>query len=522
MKKYFVPLNIIFAVEVIIVILASLGIIPREAVLALTGLMIFYMIFSPVEDSLYLVVASIPLFVALPISGNFDSMANWRILITVLFLCLFFKRGILSVLLKDEKGRWQLKEKYGCYLAEYLILPFLGIAALSIFVADYKILGVKKLLFLINIFLLFLIIRNLAGRKEVFLNILKAAATGASVVVLGGAVQFIAILFLPLYNFWQFWANSVIGVFYGQGLAKLLSISNTWFAYYVNRPPTLRIFSLFPDSHSSAMFLILATPVFLALAVFFEKERGKKIFFWVMVGLSLFFVIMSGSRGAWLSFIPVFIVALYIFIKKTDRQLNRKIIVTAAIFGILFFASSFYPFVFYKVQSWLGYGSSYDVSFFERAKSISDLDEISNKSRLQIWRASISSLAQHPMLGVGLGNYITVLNEDVSAVKKGASAHNLYLDFAAEIGILGVLILLAIFVEILRTCWLVFGQAEEPYFKIFGLAFGLYFLWALVYSLFDVVLLNDKVFLFFMVATGALYSIRALTEDKRKKAAIIQ
>ena len=521
MKKYIVQLNIIFAVEVAVVILASLGLIPREAVLALTGLMIFYIVFSPVEDSLYLIVASIPLFVALPITDNFDSMANWRILIAVLFLCLFFKQGIPSALAKDEKGRWRLKEKFGHYLAEYLILPFLGIAALSIFAANYKILGVKKLLFLVNIFLLFLIIRNLARKKEGVLNILKAAATGASVVVLGGAVQFIAILFMPLYNFWQFWARNVIDVFYGQGLAKLLSYSNTWFAYYANRPPTLRIFSLFPDSHSSAMFLILAIPVFLALAVFFEKENGKKIFFWVMNGLSLFFIIMSGSRGAWLSFVPVSAVILYIFFKKIERSLAKKIIATAAIFGILFLASSFYPLAYYKFQAWFRGGTEYDFNLFERAKSISDLDEISNKSRLQIWKASVNSLVRHPLLGVGLGNYITVLNEDVSAVKKGVSAHNLYLDFAAEIGILGILVLLAIFVEILRTCWLVFTQAEDSYFKIFGLAFGLYFLWVLVYSLFDVVLLNDKVLLFFIVAAGTLYCIRALIEDERKKRTII-
>ncbi len=94
LKKYFTPLNIIFGLEIIVVALAAAGLIPREAILFWTGLAVFYMIFSPVKDSLWLVIASIPLFAALPISDSFDTMANWRILIAVLFLCLFFKEGI--------------------------------------------------------------------------------------------------------------------------------------------------------------------------------------------------------------------------------------------------------------------------------------------------------------------------------------------------------------------------------------------------------------------------------------------
>ena len=40
-----------------------------------------------------LFILSIPLFVALPISDNFDTMANWRILLVILFLIWFFKNG---------------------------------------------------------------------------------------------------------------------------------------------------------------------------------------------------------------------------------------------------------------------------------------------------------------------------------------------------------------------------------------------------------------------------------------------
>jgi len=170
--------------------MVALGFIPREAILVWTGLAIFYMLFSPAEDSLWLAVASIPLFAALPLSEGFDTMANWRLLIAVLFLCLFFKNGISLYLTKDASGKWRLKESLKHYPVEYLTLGFLLIAALSVGVASFKVLAIKKLLFLVNILLLFLITRNLTRTKEAILRIWQAAAVGSAVVIAVALAQF--------------------------------------------------------------------------------------------------------------------------------------------------------------------------------------------------------------------------------------------------------------------------------------------------------------------------------------------
>jgi len=489
--------------------LASLGIIPREAVLFLTGIMIFYMIFSSVEDSLWLTVASIPLFVALPISDSFDTLASWRIIIAVLFLCLFFKKGISLNLVRSAKGRIRIKENLKHYGLEYIILAFLLVGLLSVSVADYKILAVKKLLFLINIFLLFLIARNIVRSEQSIVRLWRAAAVGGVVVIAIALIQFVAALFAPLFLFWQFWADKVIGVFYGQNLSYLLSYSNTWFAYYASNPPTLRLFSIFPDSHSFAMFCILIIPVFLTLALVVENQRKRRIFYWLMAGLAFLGIALSGSRGAWLSVLPVIAVAFYFYLKKLETAFFKKAILSLVIFAVLFLASIGYPPLLYKFQAWqTGTEASSTFSFFERAKSISDIGEISNKGRLEIWGASLKSVAKHPFLGVGLGNYVTVLEQNISAAKKGASAHNLYLDLTSETGIFGGLLLFVLFANIFYTSWLVFRRAKETHFKFYGLLVGLYFLWIAAYSFFDVVLLNDKVLLMLMVVLAALYNIR--------------
>jgi len=511
LKKYFTSLNVIFALEVIIVVLAAASLIPREAILIWTGLAVFYMIFSSVEDSLWLTVASIPLYAALPLYEGFDTLANWRILVLILFVCLFFKKGISIGLVRDEKGKICFARSLKFYLAEYWFIGFMAVALLSFSVASYKILAIKKFIFLINIFLIFLIARNIAKDKERILKVWQAALTGGIIVIAVSLLQFFIVLFVPLYDFWQRWAVKVISAFYGENLAHLLTYSNTWFAYYQANPPTLRLFSVFPDSHSFAMFSMLLLPIVLTLALYFNNKKRLRLFLIIIAVLSFFGIVMSGSRGAWLSVVPVFLVAFYFYFKKIEKELFGKALRGLFIFVFLFVLSVGYPPMLYQFQAWqVGGNSSSTFNFFERAKSISDLEEMSNKGRLEIWQASLKSLAKHPLLGVGLGNYVVVLDEKVSSVKKGASAHNLYLDFASEIGLFGALFLVGMFVDLLWSSWLVWRHSKEVYFKFFGLLFGLYLIWILGYSFFDVVLLNDKVLLLFLVSAATLYNLRNL------------
>lgn len=532
MKKHLTQLNIIFGLEAIIVLLASIGLIPREAILVWTGLAVFYMVFSPVRDSLWLTVASIPLFAALPLSDGFDTLANWRIIVAVLFIIWLVKElknycssefriggtsrelfGKPIVGLTSRLATLARRIKTAPFL-NVLTAFFLSIAALSIGAADFKTLAVKKLLFLINIFLLFLITRNMTRDKESVLRVWQAAAAGGIAAAGAALAQFIAIMFVPLIDFWQFWAHRVIDFFYGQNLAGLLSYSNTWFAYYDAAPPTLRLFSVFPDSHSFAMFSLLTVPIFLTLAVYFSR---RKAIFWVLAGLALLGAVFSGSRGVWLSALPVAVIALHLYFRGPEKTAPKQALFSLVLFAIIFLASTFYPSIFYKVQAWqTGQYSSSTISFFERARSISDLDEASNKGRLEIWRNSLVSIVQKPLLGVGLGNFVSVINEEAGAAKKGASAHNLYLDIAAEIGVLGLVVLLLMFADILYTAWLVWRRSAENYFKFFGLLFGLYFIWILGYSFFDVVLFNDKVLLLFMVSAATLYSLRSVICDPDK------
>ncbi len=498
MNKEKAKFYIVLSLEILAIVLASVGVFPREAILIITGLLIFYFIFSKIEDSLILFIISIPLFVALPIEG-YDSMANWRILLTVLFLVWLSKKisfkNKLSKIKTIVKGVLWLKKLRKFKLFKWTCL-FLLIGALSLFVAVDIFAGVKKILFLINIFLLFVVVKDLAKNKKIKQKIIKAGAVSGGISLIFGYSQLASVFFSPLHSFWQWWASNVIPVFYGNNLARLLAKSNTWFSYYQDSPPTLRMFSIFPDSHSFALFTIIGL-IFLSYLLIY---KNKKIF-WIPIVLSFLSLVFCGSRGVWVSsVIPLgIIVVLFIYAffknKKHSLLIHNKLFLVRVFIGFLLIFLISFP------TSSLILSASQNTNngglAFKRAKSIADLEEISVKSRMGIWKKSFTSILKNPILGVGIGNFPVVLNEDISTAKKGASAHNLYLDVTSEMGFLGLIILLLIF-------WQIFKKSIKAN-NIFGYVLAFFFAWIAIYALFDVVLLNDKVLLFFMVALGALY-----------------
>lgn len=519
---------IIFLTELAVIFLMIFNVLPREAGLFLTGLLIFYFIFSPLEDSLWVFVASIPLFVALPITENFDHMANWRILLVIMFLVLFLRRGISIRLFKTALGKWKLEEKIKHGLVDYLTGIFLLIGILSLFVADDIWIGAKKIIFLVNIFLLFIIIRNLsAENKNIIPKLINAMKVAIGTTLIIGFAQLLSTFFVSLSSFWYFWDKRIISVFYGQNLSDLLSYSNTWFSYYAYQPPTLRMFSVFPDSHSFAFFCILSVPFLLALIFLRQKKEKWKLFLnYSLLIICLMAIIFSGSRGAWVSALGALIVFLFCVLlsysptirSKTDffipinlKEWKKKmqlILGCLIMFFLLFPISSGILLLSQKAQM-EGLLRTEKISLFERARSIADFTETSIKGRLEIWQRTTDSIMMRPVLGVGIGNYPFIINEGMSSAKRGASAHNLYLDVASEMGIFALLVLLAIFLRTFRNFWRILlskDSLNNSYLQAWGSFFVLALVWVLGYSLFDVVLLNDKVFLFFIANLGLLYA----------------
>ena len=489
--KYFDPSTnvwLVFGLEIIVILLAVFIIIPREAVLFLTGFLAFYLLFSPIKEAVIFFILSIPLFVALPITENFDTMSNWRILLGLLFLRICF------IKFKNIKNWHEFIKNINDKKLYIYVLAFFAAAALSLVNAESMGYGARKILFLANAMMVFFVIVNSGiTAKKIQLSAIISLLISLAI----GYAQIIAVFFVPLFEFWQWWASRVIPIFYGKNLADLLSYSNTWFSYYEKSLPTLRIFSVFPDSHSFALFSLIGI---IPATYFWMKQDAHKKFYGSVGIFSLLSIILSGSRGFWASAILIAVILVFIFviikIKKYLQyiQLKHYFIILLVFFmlfpvGSLILSGS-------RIGNIIN-GGEYEFLTLKRAKSIFNFEETSNKGRLEIWNATLNSFVKHPFLGVGIGNYPVVIGEPLESGRRGASAHNLYFDIAAEMGILGLIAFLLIL-------WEIFKKARAQ-IAVANPVFIFYFLWILLYSLFDVVLLNDKVLLFFIVQTAALY-----------------
>ena len=141
----------------------------------------------------------------------------------------------------------------------------------------------------------------------------------------------------------------------------------------------------------------------------------------------------------------------------------------------------------------------------QRVKSIIDFGETSNAQRIEIWKKTLVSIKENPLLGVGIGNYPVVLQQDVKLAKAGSSAHNLYLNVAAEMGILAGII----FIWFL---WLVFKKTYATFIKsnfdTYFAATLLYVPWVLIYSLTDVAIFDERALLFSLIPISIILGIK--------------
>src|SRR6266478_3639304 len=80
-------------------------------------------------------------------------------------------------------------------------------------------------------------------------------------------------------------------------------------------------------------------------------------------------------------------------------------------------------------------------SLTQHSERLLNVDEETQLSRIALWEAARLTFLEHPILGTGYGNY-RMYNADITGGL--LDAHNLYLQYLAEIGIIGSLTFIAL------------------------------------------------------------------------------
>lgn len=524
-------LNILYLIQLAVVGLVITGILPRFVIPFWAAILIIYILSAKLEDGVIFFARSIPFFVAIPITVSFDSLNTWRILSGLIFLKWLLRKDILSLIF--NKAVLLFKKpviffKEHCVFSLVSLLLLLAVA--SAIRADSSLLAAKRIIYFVNLSLIGIVAYDLLKKSNDFTQrLIKNLSIPVIIVALVGMAQLISTYFMDIFQFVDLWAGKVELGLFGSAWANIALKANTWFSYYGDQL-SLRMFSLFPDSHSFPIFLLLGLPAVFAIAL--RKVAGVqnslKTMFFTRASLFIVFVpiiflaaILSGTRGIWvagLGALGVVLGVLWLMKKRgaDERQKNifKYIASYLAIFFLLFGAA------YYIIASDQFQVSKSDAAMFgRRVRSVLDISETSNARRIEIWKASLRSIIKHPLLGVGIGNFPVVVGEDLARAKAGSSAHNLYLNIAAEMGVLAFLIALWFLWLLLKKIYFDFLQTTHyPLQTIYFAAALILIPWVLIYSLTDVAIFDERAFLLFVITIALIFGQNKTPEGAKNDA----
>ncbi len=378
-------LNIIFTFELVMFGLIILGIVPRWFVPYFVLFLVGYVIWASLEDGVIFFARSVPFFIAIPITASFDNFNAWRIISAVLFLKWFWGQptGLISAWARHPLAQFKKLNNYGV-----LLIAILLSAILSITQAENYILAVKRIFYFINLSLIGMVAYDLCNRKEQFREkIIKNLAIPTIIVAMAGLAQVVSTYFMDIYQFMNLWGEGIQCRQFGAEWCTIaVKVGNTWLAYFGDQL-SLRVFSLFPDSHSFPIFLLLGLPSVFVLAIKnLSPEKFvnlKNIFKTAGINKTAVFIpviflaaILSGTRGIWAAGAGVlfFIFFLAVLLKKYGYALQQKIFVYLSSYLILFFLLFAVAFpIFASPQFLVSKGDSLLLS--NRIKSIVEFGE---------------------------------------------------------------------------------------------------------------------------------------------------
>jgi len=512
MEKYFNLKNTVYFFQAVCATLIAVGVLPRYYAFFIAGVVLVYILLANWIDALCFAIASIPFYIALPISQGLDQLVLWRFVFIELFILIAIKqrKEIWNELKKIKKLILEksYKNLWVDYKIEISAVVLFVLACVSLIGAPSVFDGAKKLVYYTNIFLFYLIVAHGLQSMENVKKVFKHLAFASAILIGIGFLQLFILYVVPHGIFGTFWASKISLATYGQKFSDISMIHNTWFAFAQSgSAASLRMFSLFSGSlaFATGAMLMLVFP----LTFYFSKEiisRDRKILCWSAVAIIMLAIILTGSRGSWITIIfPLSFGISMLFFKKTTTQDKRryvnKIFIAIFIFAFLF---PFSPFILRT--------NNLTTSSLGRIWSLKDTQETSNQARLEIWEHSFNDLKEHPLTGVGINNFSANLD---GAVYK-ATSHNMYLYIAVEMGIFSALIVLLLLFFVMKDILHEFFRANNDYLKMLFFALGASLSWVLGYSFIMDELLNvDKTAIIFVALIGIFYAIRGIQKRQR-------
>ncbi|MEF8849950.1 MAG: O-antigen ligase family protein [Candidatus Bipolaricaulota bacterium] len=214
--------------------------------------------------------------------------------------------------------------------------------------------------------------------------------------------------------------------------------------------------------------------------ILISKSKILKTYLILVLGLFFFLLFPIGARGAWLSlvFASLVFAAGLLYYKPIDNL--RKLWLTLLVIVLVLFLAYLFASAPGPLNSVLSYSAPEDGdrSWGVFTPVIRPLvEELVKKggARVEDWYIGLEMLKDHPLVGIGLGNYkikfleyrgrflTTEKGRNFGGfIPRGAQAHNEYVQFTAEMGIIGLIAMLVAIIMLLANIFARVGPSGPP------------------------------------------------------------
>jgi len=264
-----------------------------------------------------------------------------------------------------------------------------------------------------------------------------------------------------------------------------------------------RLRASFATVNGFGAWLIVVMPLLCGILIS-EGIFNKKIrpFLVALIGLSAACLLMTYSRGAWLGFTfsLLFVVSYYI------RRLSLKAKITTISLAVFLFTALYFLPQPIKIKSAIivnKFLKSGEPSIGKRMRSITSLEDLSNKFRINFWKESIAIIEDYPLTGCGLNTYSIVARNYKVSEFGGIYPHNSILQMAAETGLLGISAFLLILITLFRLGMKKLKESND-YLVLYCLAAVLAFF---THSFFDNLLFSLPLVVLFWFTLGLTVAV---------------
>ena len=186
-----------------------------------------------------------------------------------------------------------------------------------------------------------------------------------------------------------------------------------------------------------SFYVGMAVPA--ALMLYLTLPARPKIWLFVFFVL-LLADLLSFSRGGYAGLLLSG--AWLLLISGVLRQWNMRKVIVSLCLAVLFS---------------VGIGVT---PFGERLVSSFSQEDGSNRERLRLWQEATQYIGERPLVGTGLGNYPLLVKPSAS-YREPIYAHNLFLDIALELGLVGLGLFLALVGRAVKGAWDARHRAES-------------------------------------------------------------